>query len=120
MVDEEDMRRRFYSLTLMLAVGLAGPGCFAVDELDAGLASMKGAAPEEAAEPAVEESSGGDDAAERAKALQAKAKNLWKNARTPTSKEAPADPGAELVGCKIGGSTRFMSRTDCLTQGGSV
>ena len=54
-----------------------------------------------------------DDAA----ALQ-RARQWWDSARTfePRSEDAKSD----IVSCKVGGATRFMSQTDCQNSGGRV
>lgn len=113
------MRTGLRTLILALAASLAG-GCFVIEELDSGKASMTGSRKARQAEESAQEAepSTRDGAGARASAVQAKVRDLWKNARTPTSQEPPNDPGAELVGCRIAGAVRFMSRTDCLTQGG--
>jgi hypothetical protein len=120
------MRWRFHMATLLLALALAGPGCFVIDELDAGMATMKAHSPKKkgdaakAATPETPETSTRDEAAKRAAALRADAQEWWKNARTPASKQGSSDPDQAAVRCRIGEGIRFMSRTDCLTQGGSL
>ena len=109
------MRQRMRILTLAAALALS-PGCFVIDELDKGMALMdevSGGAKKPAAESAPE------TPAERKKAdARVAVSKWWKNARTPSS--GPKDPATatEIVSCRIGGGTRFMSKTDCQVQGG--
>lgn len=118
------MRRRLPTLLAAAVIGLACPGCFVIDELDSGMDLMKEHSPKQGGGEAEPEPAAGPSAAsraeERTRKLQADAKDWWKKARTPTSKEPAADasPGAAIVSCRIGGAIRFMSRSDCLSQGG--
>jgi hypothetical protein len=47
-----------------------------------------------------------------------RARQWWDSARTfePRSEDAKSD----IVSCKVGGATRFMSETDCQNSGGRV
>lgn len=106
------MRRR--TVTLALAALLAtGPGCF-LGELDASMDLM-------------DEMSGGGKKAEAeaeapdepaARTPRTAAKDWWKSARTPASGPADGTAATDIVTCRLGGETRFMSRTDCEVQGG--
>ncbi len=42
--------------------------------------------------------------------------NWWATAKSLGSEESTAD----IVGCKVGNSTHFMGREDCLARGGKV
>jgi hypothetical protein len=89
---------------LGLCVGMSG--CFVFDELDAGEKIMEQNAP---AQPAAAP-------AQPAAAPQAGA-GWWASAKSLG--DAPAATGNNAaVACTIGGSTRFMRRSDCLSQGG--
>jgi hypothetical protein len=109
------MRRRMRILALA-AVLAFGPGCFVIDELDAGMdlmdevsAGRKKPSGEPAPETAADE--------KKANARVAVSK-WWKSARTPSS--GPKDPATatEIVTCRLDGQTLFMSKTDCEVQGG--
>jgi hypothetical protein len=95
------MMRR--SALLVLCVCLSG--CFVFDELDAGEKIMEqNAKAKPAAAPA-----------QPAAAPQAGAGG-WANAKSLG--DAPSDGKNPAVACAIGGSTRFMRKSDCLSQGG--
>ena len=81
-------------------------GCFVFDELDAGNKILDQISPKKPeAAPA-----------EKAPAPQAGA-GWWANAKTLSG--PPSDPGNDpAVSCTVGGSTRFMRKSDCLSQGG--
>jgi hypothetical protein len=89
---------------LMLCVSLSG--CFVFDELDNGEKIMEqnakakpAAAP---AQPAVAHQGG---------------KAWWANAKSLS--DTPAEPSKDpAVTCTVRGSTRFMRKSDCLSQGG--
>lgn len=96
------MMRR--SALLVLCAGLSG--CFVFEELDAGQKIMEQDAPvQPAAAPASPAA-----APQAGSGWWANAKSLG-NSPAPTGNDAP-------VACAIGGSTRFMRRSDCLSQGG--
>jgi hypothetical protein len=100
------------TIGLLLACVFAS-GCFVFDELDSGKAIMDKNAPQKPA--AAEEKASADKAAKPAGAT------WWSTARSidtgPAAAADPGDPNAP-VACKIAGSTRFMRRGDCLSQGG--
>jgi len=106
------MRRRTCMLALA-AVLATGPGCF-LGELDSSMELMDeisgGGKQAEAETEAPEEPAGRDP--------RAAAKRWWKSARTPASGPADGKAATEIVTCRLGGETRFMSRTDCEVQGG--
>jgi hypothetical protein len=91
---------------LLLVICLFASGCFVFDELDAGNKILDQISPKKA-EPAP---------AEKAPAPQA-GSGWWANAKTLSG--PPSDPGNDpAVACTVGGSTRFMRKSDCLSQGG--
>jgi hypothetical protein len=99
-------------LVLIVALTLCG-GCFVLDEIDAGQKEMdryggrnKAKAGEAAAKSEEEPSP-----AQRARAWWDKARTI-----TPGSDDAKSD----IVSCKLGGATRFMSQIDCQNSGGRV
>ena len=102
-------------LAPLLLVCLLGSGCFVFDEIDAGKASMDKNSPRQKA-PGPNAKAGAPKAGAPA---QKSSKDWWATAR---SIEAPADtdPGdpETPVSCEVRGSTRFMRRGDCLSQGG--
>ncbi|HKJ23530.1 MAG TPA: hypothetical protein VKB65_01815 [Myxococcota bacterium] len=114
------MSRPIRIFALVLALLAAGPGCFVVDELDNGMKMMDENSPRKKHGPAAEEAAPETAVARREgpSAQEALAK-WWKHARTPSS--GPRDPATatEIVTCRIGGATRFMSKTDCEVQGGT-
>jgi len=89
-------------------------------ELDNGMKLMDENSPRKKNAPAAEEGEPEVAVAKREgpSAQQALAK-WWKHARTPSS--GPRDPATatEIVTCRIGGATSFMSKTDCEIQGGT-
>lgn len=96
------MIRRIALLALCVCVS----GCFVFDELDAGEKIMEqNAAAKPAAAPAAPA------------AAHQTGSGWWANAKSLS--DTPADAGANpAVACTIGGSTRFMRKSDCLSQGG--
>jgi len=96
------MIRRIALLVLCMCM----TGCFVFDELDAGEKIMEQNA---AAKPA--------PAPAQPAAAHQTGSGWWANAKS--LRDAPADSGNDpAVACEIGGSTRFMHKSDCLSQGG--
>ena len=89
---------------LVLCIGMSG--CFVFDELDAGEKIMEqNAKAKPAAAPA------------QPAAAHQTGSGWWANAKS--LRDTPAEPGNNpAVACAIGGSTRFMRKSDCLSQGG--
>jgi hypothetical protein len=97
------MIRRF---VLLLACLLAS-GCFVFDELDNGTKIMEqNSAKKAEAAPA-----------QKGPAAQA-GSGWWANAKSLSGPPSDADGKNPAVACKVGGSTRFMRKSDCLSQGG--
>ncbi len=89
---------------LMLCAWMSG--CFVFDELDAGQKMLEQHSPKKP----------GAAPAQKAPAPKAGA-GWWANAKSLG--DAPGDAGNHpVVACAIGGSTRFMRKSDCLSQGG--
>ncbi len=89
----------------LLLCCLFASGCFVFDELEAGDKVLDQLGPgKNAAAPA-----------QPAPAPQAGA-GWWANAKSIG--DTPADTRDPAVACTIGGSMRFMRRSDCLSQGG--
>ena len=110
------MRRRLHGIAVLLALALATPGCFVLDELDGARAPIKG----KKAEAAKEEAAPAEPEPSKTSAVQAKVKNLWRNARTPTSKEETGDPADALISCDVSGKLHFTTRSDCALRGGTA
>jgi hypothetical protein len=92
---------------VLLLICLFTSGCFVFDELDAGNEILDQNFSSKKAEPAP---------AEKSAAPQAGA-GWWANAKSLSG--PPSDPGNDpAVSCTVGGSTRFMRKSDCLSQGG--
>jgi hypothetical protein len=94
----------------LLASGLA-LGCFAVDEIDKGMNdyehhSGSAAHAEPSPEPAAASRGANGEAAKRP--------NPWLGAHSLTSEPMHA----QVVGCKLAGSTQFMTEDDCRARGG--
>ena len=92
------------SALLLLCLSLSG--CFVFDELDAGQKIIEQNAP---AKPAAAPSQPGT--------APQTGSGWWANAKS--LRDTPAEPGSDpAVACAIGKSTRFMRKSDCLSQGG--
>jgi hypothetical protein len=95
-------------LPLLLICTFAS-GCFVFDELDAGnkILDQNFSGGKKAEAPAPDP---------KAPAPQGGA-GWWANAKSLRDK--PADPGSDpAVACTLSGATRFMRKSDCLSQGG--
>jgi hypothetical protein len=110
-------------LAVLLVVCLLGSGCFVFDEIDAGKAIMEKNSPKpKAGGPNAKAGSAKANAIAKAKAgtpRQKAGKDWWSTAKSiePATDVVPGDPSTP-VSCKVHGSTRFMRRGDCLSQGG--
>ena len=90
----------------LLVICVCASGCFVFDELDAGEKIMEQNA---AAKPA--------PAPAQPAAAHQTGSGWWANAKS--LRDTPAEPGNDpAVACEIRGSTRFMRKSDCLSQGG--
>lgn len=106
---------------LVLAVALGGAsGCMVMDELDTAAAKMPSTDANK--KKAAEAGAGGkaQTPAERLaaakSAVQERSKQWWKEAKTMTPGEKPAG----IVHCRLSDGVRFMSKDDCIVQGGRV
>src|SRR5437667_12410943 len=97
------MLHRLALLVLCVCVS----GCFVFDELDAGdkIMEQNAKAKPAAAAPA------------QPAAAHQGGSAWWANAKSLS--DTPAEPGKDpAVACTVRGSTRFMRKSDCLSQGG--
>ena len=108
---------------LLLVICLFASGCFVFDEIDSGKAIMEKNSPKpKAGGPNAKAGSAQAKAIAKAKAgspRQKGGKDWWATAKSidaPTDVD-PADASTP-VSCEVRGSTRFMRRGDCLSQGG--
>ena len=114
-------RRLSAALCLVLLVALStAPGCMVMDELDSAAAKMPTSAKEKAEAAAKKDAAkagpsgaAGKIAASKA-AVMAASRQWWKQAKTINTGEAPAG----VVHCKLPEGMKFMSKDDCVTQGG--
>ena len=101
-------------LVLLLLVALLGSGCFAFDELDAGMEIMESHTPADQKKKAAEAKSGEDP--EKPKTYDQSVAGWFENAKTLEPRKAGGEN--PVVKCELGGSVRFTKRTDCASQGG--
>ena len=108
-------------LSLAIAIALAlstTTGCMVLDEMDSAAAKMPSSkkAKAEKATKAPDKpgsSAAGQLAASKAKVLEA-SRQWWKQAKTINNGEAPEG----IVSCKLPEGMKFMSKDDCVVQGG--
>lgn len=102
-----------------LLVCVLSTGCFVFDELDAGMeimdshtshANKKREAEKKAAK------AGKGDADEKPPTYAGAVQDWFQNAKTLGPREPSGDD--PLIQCALGGSTRFMRQSDCVSQGG--
>jgi hypothetical protein len=111
-------------LAVLLLICLLSSGCFVFDEIDAGKAQMDKNSPKPKAPPPGPDAKAGGKATAQARAKAGTpghkaGKDWWATAKSidaPTDVD-PGDPNTP-VSCQVRGSTRFMRRGDCLSQGG--
>lgn len=111
------------SAALLAALLLLVPGCFVFEELEAGRKIMEQHSPKTAAKkpepaaPAASAPSGaGDDGG-----LLAQLQGWLAERSARTGAERPQhDPDDVPVRCRIGGSTRFVRKSDCQLRGGRI
>ena len=118
-------KNRLPSRTVAAVIGLAlalalstTTGCMVLDEVDSAAAKMPSSkkakaanatkAPEKPGSGAV-----GQLAASKAKVLEA-SRQWWKQAKTINTGDAPEG----IVSCKLPEGMKFMSKDDCVVQGG--
>jgi hypothetical protein len=109
--DKKSMRT---ILLLWMALCLAtSSGCMVIDEIDKANAKMPATAKkkDKASEGGVATSK---SVTPQKSALLEKSKQWWEGA----SSLAPAEMESSIVGCQFSDGTQFMSRDDCLSQGG--
>jgi hypothetical protein len=99
-------------LAVLLLACVLGSGCFVFDEIDEGKAMLKSPKDKSDAKVAAAKAKAGAPAAKGGKDWWASAKSI----EAPADAE-PGDPNTP-VSCQLHGSTRFMRRGDCLSQGG--
>jgi hypothetical protein len=100
---------RVASLLVLALLLVPAPGCFVVEEIDAGMKVWKHHSPrKKQAETPPEE------LAAAPPAPGAKRDDWWQGARSLDSGELSAD----IVSCELGGATQFMREADCRSQGG--
>lgn len=111
------------ALVALLVASASLSGCYVLDELDKGQAELdrySSANNKKKAAAAKAQADGGAGSAE-ADGKPAGA-SWWSHARSlntaPGAEQAKADDPDAVVRCELGGSTGFMRRGDCLSQGG--
>ena len=109
--------RALRTLALMLSLAFV-PGCFVIDELEAGRAIMEAHTPAAQKQARLEE-----EMAKREKppTYEQMVGAWWKDAKSinvsPEQRLAADDP---MVPCTHGGKTVFTKRSDCVARGGSA
>ena len=104
--------------TLALAVPLLfGAGCFAFDELDAGMEIMEAHSPKNRKD---KKKSAQQAEGEKPPTYQQVVQSWWKDAKTlsvsPGDREASDDP---MIPCAHAGKTVYTRRSDCVARGGN-
>lgn len=97
---------RFLALVLLL---VPAPGCFVVEEIDAGMKTWQHHSPKKKPSETPPE-----ELAAAPSGPDAKRDDWWQRARSIDSQELSAD----IVSCELGGATQFMREADCRSQGG--
>ena len=100
----------------ILAAFVCG-GCFVFDEIDKGQEMMNTHSPDtgQAAGPAKADSAEGAGKTARQRLAEYYAEQRA-NAAPPKKSD---DPGDAIGKCRIGGSTKFLRRSDCQLRGGT-
>lgn len=113
--------RRSGALTAALVVALAlalsaTTGCMVMDELDSAAAKMPVSKKKKDAAPGAsgKTPSPAERLAASKSALEEHTKQWWKEAKTMTPGERPAG----IVNCRLSDGMFFMSKDDCIIQGG--
>lgn len=110
--DKRGMKRlRLLSLIFCLSIS---SGCMVIDELDKAAAKMPNSAKSKA-DAEAEASGSAGSASEKANALLERSKQWW-NSATSLS---PTGLRSSIVSCRLEDRMRFMSKDDCLSQGGT-
>ncbi len=111
---------RLRLLTLALLFGLSGAsGCMVMDELDTAAAKMPTTAAEKERKKS-DTKAAPAGAAERLAAtkrmVDERSRRWWSEAKTMT----PGESNAGVVSCHLPEGRKFMTRDDCLAQGGKT
>lgn len=104
-------------VTLLLAALAGAPGCMVADELDSAAAKMPTtgkAAEQKKRDPSGESLGAAGRLAAAKAATQARSKQWWGTAKSI----APGEKPAGVVQCRMPEGVKFMTRDDCLSQGG--
>jgi len=102
-----------------LALALAGTtGCMVMDELDTAAAKMPTNAAEKSkqAKPSDAQGSAAERLAATKSMLAERSQKWWSEAKTMT----PGESVSGVVTCRLPEGTKFMSKDDCLSQGGKA
>lgn len=104
-------------LVICILTALACSGCFVLDEIEQGQAIMEEHTPKSAspAGPAKADSPEGTGKSARQRLAEYYAEQRAR-AQAPTRSD---DPGDAIGRCRIGGSTKFLRRSDCQLRGGT-
>ncbi len=102
-------------LPLLLLLATLCSGCFVFEELDAGMDIMEAHTPADKKKPAAAAAAAGEEA-EKPPTYNESVAGWFENAQSLGPRKDEGDN--PMVQCKLGGSTRFTKRVDCLTQGG--
>lgn len=101
-------------LSCLLVFGTSG--CMVLDEVDAANAKMAQRSTKKGDEVA-EGNASASSPESKSSALLEQSKQWWESARSITSSGSDGSD-ASIVHCRLPEGTHFMSRDDCLTQGG--
>jgi hypothetical protein len=111
--------RRIALVPLLAALAFA-TGCFALDEVDRGRASMKkhaGGYRSEGVPAPTAEAASDDGADDETPGLVARAQAWWEAWRAEPPAQRPADD--EIVRCDLEDGVTFTYESDCLSRGGA-
>ena len=94
-------------------------GCFVFDEIDKGQQWMddhSASAQQSAKESSASDAGGPTGKVKEEPSLVERAKEWWAKATEPPP--PPPDPNDVIVRCKVGDSTQFTRKNECLLRGG--